>query len=264
MDVKSNVMVAAAKEMLARQKAEENFYEFCKQAWHIVEGDNPFVDGWVVQCLCEHLQAVAERKIRFLLINAPPRTGKSSILSVMFPAWVWLNKTHERFLYSSYSHNLTTRDSVRCRRVIQSEWYQQRWANKFTIIEDQNTKVRFDNDRSGYRLSVSMNSAVTGDGGSICICLPYGSLISTNLGEMAIGFIVENKADVKINSYNHITNEIEIKTIEAYECNPGRQIIEIELDDRILECTEDHQIYTENRGYVRAKDLQEGDIVLCL
>lgn len=248
--------------MLARAKAEESFYEFCKQAWHLVEGDNEFVEGWFPKAICEHLEAVVNRDIKFLLINAPPRTGKSTILSVMFPAWTWIHHSLERFLYSSYSHNLSIRDSVRCRRVIQSSWYQKRWP--IQLIEDQNTKVRFDNEKTGYRLSVSFGSATTGDGGSICICFPYDSIIQTRFGDIQIGELVESKIDVKVYSFNHETNVIELKSIEAYEKNPGRQLLEIELDDRTIECTEDHEIYTENRGYVKAKNLTPGDVLLCL
>ena len=170
MEVKKNLAkVAAAKEMLLRQQAEDSFYEFVKQCWPLVEGTNPFVGGWAIQAICEHLQAVMTRDIRFLIINAPPRTGKSTILSVMFAAWVFLHNTHERFLYSSYSHNLSMRDSVRCRRIIESDWYQLRWGDKFCLLEDQNTKIKFDNDKSGYRMCTSQNSTATGEGGSILI-----------------------------------------------------------------------------------------------
>ena len=156
-------------EIVQRRKAEESFYEFVKQAWHIVEGNNPFVDGWAIGAICEHIEAVVRREIRFLNINIPPRMGKSSIVSVMLCAWTWIEKSNERFLYSSYSHNLSMRDSVRCRRVITSEWYQTRWGDRFELIDDQNTKVRYDNDRGGFRMSVSQNSSTTGEGGSILV-----------------------------------------------------------------------------------------------
>lgn len=254
----------AVKELLARQKAEDSFYEFVKQAWPIIEGDNPFVEGWCLAAICEHVQAVVERKIRFLNVNCPPRLAKSTLVSVMLCAWTWLRAPNERFLYSSYSHNLSMRDSVRCRRVIQSDFYQRRWADRFTIIEDQNTKIRYDNDKGGFRMSVSQNSSTTGEGGSILVCLPYETKIETDHGDFAIGFIVDRQLDVSIHSYNHKKNFIELKSIEAYEKNPGRQLVEIDLGDRIIECTEDHQIFTKNRGYVQAKHLTPEDVVFLL
>jgi len=93
----------------------------------------------------------------------------STLLSVLFPAWVWLDHPEERFLYTSYAHSLSTRDSTRCRRVIESDWYQLRWKEKFYLLSDQNSKVKFDNDQSGYRQCTSQNSSATGEGGSILV-----------------------------------------------------------------------------------------------
>ena len=68
--------------------AKDSLYEFFKQAWPIMEGDTPFIDNWHIKAIADHLQACFNRDIRNLLINVPPRTGKSSLISVAFPAWV--------------------------------------------------------------------------------------------------------------------------------------------------------------------------------
>lgn len=59
---------------------------------------------------------------------------------------------------------------MKCRRLIESTWYQQRWADRFALTSDQNTKGRFDNNRSGYRLSTSVGGAATGEGGDRVVC----------------------------------------------------------------------------------------------
>jgi hypothetical protein len=56
------------------------------------------------------------------------------------------------------------------RRLIESPWYQQRWADRFTLTSDQNTKGQFDNNRTGYRLSTSVGGASTGEGGDRIVC----------------------------------------------------------------------------------------------
>lgn len=151
-------------------KAELSLHEFLKQAWSSIEGDKPYTDGWHIQAVAEHLEAVANRQIKNLIINIPPRCSKSSLVSVAFPAWVWLHKAHEQFLYASYALSLSLRDSVKCRRLILSPWYQQRWGDKFKIVGDQNTKGRFDNTKKGYRIASSAGSSITGEGGSILLC----------------------------------------------------------------------------------------------
>ena len=65
---------------------------------------------------------------------------------------------------------MSIRDSVKCRRLIESPWYQERWGDRFALTSDQNTKGRFDNNRSGYRLSTSVGGAATGEGGDRIVC----------------------------------------------------------------------------------------------
>jgi len=151
-------------------KAELSLHEFIKQAWHVIEGDKEFIDGWHIQAICEHLEAVANRQIKNLIINIPPRSCKSSLVSIAFPAWVWLHNPNEQFLYASYALSLSLRDSVKCRRLISSPWYQERWGNKYQLLGDQNTKSRFDNTRNGYRIASSAGGSITGEGASMLFC----------------------------------------------------------------------------------------------
>ena len=150
--------------------ANRHLREFVLQAWFIVEPSTPFVPGWHVDAIIEHLEAVTAGQIRNLLINVPPRHMKSLLVSVFWPAWEWIRFPERRWLYSSYGAQLSIRDSVKCRRLIESHWYRERWADRFALTSDQNTKGRFDNDRSGYRLSTSVGGAATGEGGDRIVC----------------------------------------------------------------------------------------------
>lgn len=100
----------------------------------------------------------------------------SSLTSVAFPAWVWAQRFNSptsgpgvQFLHASYAQSLSLRDSVKCRRLIESPWYQSLWGDRFKLVGDQNTKTRFDNDAKGSRLSTSVGSALTGEGGSVIV-----------------------------------------------------------------------------------------------
>lgn len=161
---------AIIEELLARGKAKESLHEFIKQSWVHIEGKVPFTDGWHLEAICEHLEAVSQRQIRNLLINIPPRCTKSSLVSVMWPTWRWIHAPEEQFLFASYAASLSLRDSVKCRRLLTSPWYHERWGNLFRLVGDQNTKGRFDNTCNGYRIASSVGAAVTGEGGSILVC----------------------------------------------------------------------------------------------
>lgn len=153
-----------------REFAGRSLREFARQAWQIIEPSTPFVGGWHIDAIIKHLEAVTAGQIRNLLINVPPRHMKSLLVSVFWVAWEWIRWPERRWLYSSYAASLSIRDSVNCRRLIESPWYQQRWGDSFALTSDQNTKGRFDNNRSGYRLTTSVGGAVTGEGGDRIVC----------------------------------------------------------------------------------------------
>src|SRR5215211_3060273 len=149
--------------------AERSLKEFVVQAWHVVEPNTPFVDGWHLDAICDHLEACVRGEVRNLVINIPPRCMKSLLVGVFFPAWVWTTQPWKRFLYSSYGQHLAIRDSLKCRRLITSPWYQDRWGAVFQLTGDQNAKIRFDTDQTGYRIATSVGGIGTGEGGDFVI-----------------------------------------------------------------------------------------------
>jgi len=127
------------------------------------------VDGLHVRAICDHLQAISEGRIRNLIINVPPGSTKSLLTCVFWLPWVWIDHPETRWLFSSHRAELATRDSVRCRRLLESPWYRERWGDRFDLTTDQNTKTRFENSRTGYRLVVPMTGG-TGERGDYVIC----------------------------------------------------------------------------------------------
>jgi predicted phage terminase large subunit-like protein len=158
------------REEIDAELATRKLGQFVRQAWPVVEPSTPFVPGWHIDAIVEHLEAISRGQIRNLLINIPPRHMKSLLVAVFWPAWEWIRSPERRWLFSSYGAQLSFRDSVNCRRLIESPWYQARFGDRFALTSDQNTKGRFDNDRSGYRLSTSVGGAVTGEGGDRIVC----------------------------------------------------------------------------------------------
>jgi predicted phage terminase large subunit-like protein len=145
-----------------KERAEQSLYEFVQQAWHVVE-DRPFIPGWHIEAICEHLEAVYEGTIRNLLVNVPPGHCKSRICNVFFPAWVWIRQPSARFLHASYAQELATRDSVDCRYIIKSFWYQHYWGSRVQLVDDQNQKIKFGTSQHGWRMATSVGGRATGE-----------------------------------------------------------------------------------------------------
>lgn len=193
---KAVVDVDEALRELDRLDCEESLATFLKVGWKYID-PAPFIDGWVIDAIAEHLQAVCDGEIRKLLVNLPPRSLKSTLCSTTFPAWVWAQryKSHTsgpgvKFLHGSYADKLSLRDSVRCRRLIESPWYQGLWGERFKLSGDQNAKHRFSNNLGGERLITSIGAGVTGEGYDIGV-IDDANASNEVESEAAIGEVLE-------------------------------------------------------------------------
>lgn len=150
--------------------AESSLYEFYKQALPVIDGSGYFSDEWFLRVIAEHLENVYYRRITNLLINVPPRLGKTALISICFPVWVWIHNPSEKFLCSSITNGLSLDIADKSRLLLMSDWFRSRWGDRFKLRADQNAKGYFVNDKNGYRYSTSVTSSVIGRGGSILIC----------------------------------------------------------------------------------------------
>jgi len=163
-------MVVTPEEALFLYKAEKSLYSFFKQAWPWIEGATPLIEGWHIAAIADHLEACYRREIKNLMIHVPPRSSKTSLISIAFPAWAWIHNPQEKFLYASYAGSLSLEHSLKCRRLIESPWYHERWGDSVKLSSDQNAKGFFDNTAGGYRIATSVGATATGRGGSILVC----------------------------------------------------------------------------------------------
>jgi predicted phage terminase large subunit-like protein len=175
-DEAARYFMSALKEARLHQeieRLEDSFYEFAKAAWPIVDPAD-FADNWHLEDICAHMEAVARGHISRLLLNEPPRTGKTFLVSICFCAWIWAQRERGAlmgpqvsFFYASYAEKLSLEHSVKCRRLIESAWYQKRWGRRFKLIRV--TQEHFENDQGGYRMCSSVDARAAGFGADILV-----------------------------------------------------------------------------------------------
>lgn len=142
---------------LKAERCRRSLYEFTKEFWDLVV-PKKYIDNWHIQCVCEHLQAVTNNQIYKLIINIPPGSAKSTLISVMWPAWEWIDHSGEQSLFGSFDEALAIRDSVKCRIVFDSYEYRDMFQPKWKMSRDQNAKGFYTNTHNGNRYTFGLNS----------------------------------------------------------------------------------------------------------
>lgn len=160
-------------ELYAAERARRRLRDFIPFIWPVIEPQTPYLSNWSTDAVCEHLQAVYDGEIRDLLIMEPPRCMKSITLCVAFPAWCWVKDPTMRFIFGSYAQPLASRDSVRCRYVLDSQLYGRHFRQgpeppAWEMQADQNEKGKFENTLTGVRFSTHVAGG-TGEGGDCLV-----------------------------------------------------------------------------------------------
>lgn len=137
---------------------------FASAAWSTVWPNEPYIHGWHVDAICQHLEAVTAGEIKRLQIWVPPGSSKSTLVSIMWPAWEWATNPTYRYITASYDLGLATGFAVRCRDLIKSEWFRLRWPH-VQLRPDWDLKRSYANTAGGMRLATSVGGEGTGQHG---------------------------------------------------------------------------------------------------
>lgn len=232
-----------------------SFYAFAKRAFSEVEPGTTYEDNWHLDCICAHLEASYEGTERRQIFNVPPRTLKSYLVARAFPAWVMGKNPSAKFIVTSYGHQVAEQNSMACRRIMRSKWYQELFPGT-KIRPELDRNDHFETTEGGQYYAATALSPITGIG-----CFVAGTMVETNKGLIPIESLRRHcKTDTLILSYNHETGEQEYKPVTDWVEKEADKIIEIRTArGREIRCTPDHPIYVPSRGYVRADEVSEND-----
>lgn len=159
--------------LICKEQCKRSLSEFIKRAWHVIEPSNPYCHNWHIDAMAEHLEAVTNGQINRLLINVPPGMMKSLLVSVFYPAWEWGARglSHYRYISCSHAQSLAIRDHVKMRRLITSDWYRDRW--NVQLVDDQNTKTKFENTDTGFRQAIASKGITGARGDRVIVDDPH-------------------------------------------------------------------------------------------
>jgi len=147
---------------------------FVREAWHVLEPNTAYVHSWHIDAICQHLEAVTDGRITRLLVNVPPGSSKSLIVSVMWPAWEWgpCGKRSLRYITTAFNDGPVKRDTRKSRDLILSEWYRSLWPE---VVLTRTGETSFANSNTGTREGVAFGSLTSQRGDRLIIDDPHST-----------------------------------------------------------------------------------------
>jgi predicted phage terminase large subunit-like protein len=150
----------------------ETLVGFVREAWHVLEPNARFVHNWHIDAICQHLEAVTDGRINRLLINVPPGSMKSLLVSVFWQAWEWgpRGKPALRYLATAFNEIPVKRDTRKTRDLMLSEWYRKHWPE---VVLTRTAELSFANKATGNREGIAFGSLTSQRGDRLLIDDPH-------------------------------------------------------------------------------------------
>jgi predicted phage terminase large subunit-like protein len=162
--------IHVAKSRIIEAACRTDFVSFFQWAFHILEPGSTLNLNWHHQAIAYHLELVLHGAIKRLLIVGPPRTLKSLMASIAFPAYVLGRDPTARIIGISHASDLQIKFNNEFRRLVESAHYR----NLFSAMEPaKNTETEVHTSRGGYRFARSAEGSLTGIGGRYLILDDY-------------------------------------------------------------------------------------------
>lgn len=172
-------------EQLRRASGKMTLAEYAREAWHVLHPNTPLVWGWALDAMCMHLEAITYGRFlsmgltNRLLENVPPGMMKSLLLNVFWPSWEWgpVKMPSLTYLSTAHSDDISARDARKCRDLLESEWWQQRWgrgtdANVYLIRRGE---TDFENNHRGTRKCMAFRSLTGGRADRVLVDDPHST-----------------------------------------------------------------------------------------
>jgi hypothetical protein len=145
-----------------------DFRAFVHKAFTTLCPGQDYVSTWHVEAIARQLERVRRGEIRRLIINMPPRSLKSIMASVAFPAFVLGHDPSRRIICVSYSGDLSRKHSNDFRALLESSWYRRTFPNA-RVGPYKNSETEIELTARGFRLATSVGGTLTGRGGDIIV-----------------------------------------------------------------------------------------------
>ena len=166
--IATQLRFAPANRALLEAICRQDFASFIHRSFNALTPGQALAMNWHIQALAYHLEQVRCGKLRRLIVNMPPRSLKSLISSVSWPAFVLGHDPTKRLIVASYASELSIKHANDFRALLSADWYRSLFPST-RISRVKNTEIEVATTRQGFRLATSVDGTLTGRGGDVII-----------------------------------------------------------------------------------------------
>jgi hypothetical protein len=141
---------------LVNAACRKDFVSFVRKAFHVLNPSAKFYMNWHICRIAYVLEQVWLGEVKRLIITVPPRSLKSIMCSVAFPAFVLGHDPTKRLIVASYGADLAIKHGIDFRTVVNSAEYHAIFPG-MRISAMRNTQTEVVTTRNGFRLAISVD-----------------------------------------------------------------------------------------------------------
>lgn len=253
------------------------FEVWFRYMFRVLEG-KPFIMDRIHKDMFNVFDDLYNLRITRECMNIPPRAGKTTLCKYWL-IYCLTKNPRCNFIYTSFSQMLLSDIAREVAQILEHPIYKELYGSGLYGVEEKEenpiddfwreyllketgravyASKRIITAKGGQILFASIGSTITGFG-----CFDYNTEVLTEKGFMKLGYIVENKIDVKVWSYNFDKRQKELQPIYDYVKNENSPYIKVELDNgEKINCTPDHVFYLKNGEERRADFLSVGSEIM--
>ena len=143
-------------------ESKKDFIAYIKNVW------DGFIEGEHHKLFAKKLEAVAQGKIKRLIVNMPPRHTKSEFASVYFPSWIMGLRPDMKIMQTTHTAELSARFGRKVRNLMDTNEYKQIFEN-VSLSADSKSAGRWETNHGGEYFAAGVGGAITGRGADLLI-----------------------------------------------------------------------------------------------
>lgn len=171
------------RDQLAAEYCKRSFYFFVQYFWDTIIAEDP-IWNWHIEYICGELEKIGRRVslvsrgtdpvtgkplkptrlpklYDYYIINVPPGSSKSTVVSEMYPIWNWIIDPTQKFICGSYSSTIAEDIAGKSYSIYTSEKFMRTFPH-LAARKVIGGKTHFKNGFKGERYTTSAGSAIQG------------------------------------------------------------------------------------------------------